>query len=39
VHHTPCSPNGSTRSCYYVAGSQPMLCVCSGGRWSCPLEP
>jgi len=39
VHHTPCSPDGKTRSCYYVAGSQPMTCFCSGGLWSCPLEP
>lgn len=39
VHNTPCSPNGSTRICYLVAGGKPLNCLCLNGRWSCPVEP
>jgi hypothetical protein len=39
VNHTPCSPDGKTRTCYLVAGSQPLNCHCLSGRWNCPVEP
>jgi hypothetical protein len=39
VNNTPCSPNGSTRTCYLVAGSKPLSCYCFNGRWNCPVEP
>ena len=39
VNNTPCSTNGSTRTCYLVAGSKPLNCYCLSGRWDCPVEP
>lgn len=39
VNNTPCSPNGSTRTCVLVAGGHPVGCNCLAGRWDCPVEP
>jgi hypothetical protein len=39
VNHAPCSGEGSKRTCYLVAGSQPLSCYCRSGRWNCPVEP
>jgi hypothetical protein len=39
VNNTPCSVNGSTRTCYLVAGSKPLNCYCLSGTWDCPVEP
>lgn len=39
VNNTPCSPNGSRRTCYLVAGSPALYCNCLAGRWDCPVEP
>jgi hypothetical protein len=39
VNNTPCSPNGSTRTCTLVPGSKPLNCLCLSGRWDCPVEP
>jgi hypothetical protein len=37
VNGTPCSPNGSTRTC--VLGGSTLPCHCFIGRWNCPVEP
>jgi hypothetical protein len=39
VNNTACSPNGSTRTCYLVAGGKALNCYCLSGRWDCPVEP
>jgi hypothetical protein len=39
VNNTPCSPNGSKRTCTLVPGGQPLNCFCYSGRWDCPVEP
>ena len=39
VNNTPCSVEGSTRTCVLVPGSSPLPCHCRGGRWDCPVEP
>jgi hypothetical protein len=39
VNNTPCSVEGSSRTCYLVTGSKPLSCYCWNGRWSCPVEP
>jgi hypothetical protein len=39
VNNTPCSPSGSTRTCYLTPTSKPTSCYCFNGRWSCPVEP
>jgi hypothetical protein len=39
VNNTPCSPKGSTRTCYLVTGGTPLTCYCLAGRWDCPVEP
>jgi hypothetical protein len=39
VNNTPCSIEGSKRTCYLVTGGQPLSCYCWGGTWDCPVEP